>query len=58
MDLQGNPVDTSQRVNISKEVKLPEDSKTIEDYSTPEFVLKGWKPVVIPKTGGLNRYRV
>lgn len=46
MDMQGRPVDVAQRHPVSKQLTRPRDAKTIADYSTPEFVLNGWKPVV------------
>lgn len=46
MDMQGRPVDVSQRHPVSKQLTRPKDAKTIHDYSTPEFVLGGWKPIV------------
>lgn len=51
MDLEGSPVDTSQRLKISKELKLPQAAKTIKENGipeAPEFILDGWKFVVIP----------
>jgi pectinesterase len=46
MDMQGRPVDVSKRHPVSKQLTRPRDAKTIADYSTPEFVLNGWKPIV------------
>jgi pectinesterase len=46
MDLQGRAVDVSRRHPVSKQLTRPHDAKTIADYSTPEFVLNGWRPVV------------
>jgi pectin methylesterase-like acyl-CoA thioesterase len=46
MDIDGRPLDMSQRHPVAKQLRLPKDSKTIADYSNPEFVLGGWKPVV------------
>jgi len=31
---------------VVKELTLPKDAETIANYSKPEFVLGGWKPVV------------
>lgn len=45
MDMDGNPVDLSQRHEIVQLLTLPEDADLIENYSTPEFVLGGWSPV-------------
>ena len=46
MDMDGNPVDLSERHPIVKILTLPEDAEIIDNYSTPEFVLGGWSPVV------------
>jgi hypothetical protein len=46
MDIDGRPLDMSQRHPVAKQLTLPKDAKTITDYSNPEFVLGGWKPVV------------
>jgi hypothetical protein len=45
-DLQGRPVDISQRHPVVKQLTQPKDAKTIDDYRTPQFVLNGWKPIV------------
>ena len=45
-DLDGRPVDVSQRHAVSKQLTTPQDAKTIADYSDPAFVLEGWTPVV------------
>lgn len=45
-DLQGRPVDTSQRHPIVRELKSPQDDAIIADYSSPDYVLGGWKPIV------------
>lgn len=45
-DLDGKPVDVTQRHAASKQLTLPHDAKTIEEYSDPAFVLGGWKPIV------------
>ena len=45
-DMAGKPIDMSKRDPVSKQLTLPKDAKTIADYSRPEFVLGGWKPVV------------
>jgi hypothetical protein len=45
-DLQGRPIDVSQRHPVSRQLQQRRDAKTIADYSTPEFVLNDWKPVV------------
>jgi hypothetical protein len=46
MDLEGRPVDVSRRHPVSRQLTRSEDAKTIGDYSTPQFVLNGWAPVV------------
>ena len=46
-DLQGQPVDTSQRLKISKQLTLPEDRQVIAEYRDPANVLDGWQPVVL-----------
>lgn len=45
-DLDGKPVDVSQRHPVSKQLTMPKDAQTIEDYSNPAFVLGGWTPAV------------
>jgi pectin methylesterase-like acyl-CoA thioesterase len=45
-DLVGHPVDTAQRHSDSKQLRMPDDAKTIANYSDPAFVLGGWTPVV------------
>jgi hypothetical protein len=45
MEIDGRPLDMSQRNPIVKQLTMPQDARTITDYSNPEFVL-GWKPVV------------
>ena len=45
-DMQGRPIDVSQRHPVSRQLQQPRDAKTIANYSTPEFVLSGWRPVV------------
>jgi hypothetical protein len=46
MDMKSNPIDMSHRHPVSKHLTMPKDEKIIVDYSTPEFVLDGWKPIV------------
>ena len=43
-DLDSKPVDITQRHAVSKQLTMPQDSKTIADYSNPAFVLGGWTP--------------
>jgi hypothetical protein len=45
-DLDGHPIDTTHRHPVSKQLTLPQDAKTIADYSNPAFVLDGWNPVI------------
>jgi len=45
-DLQGRPVDVSRRHPVTRQLSRPGDAKTIDAYSTPQFVLNGWTPVV------------
>jgi len=43
----GKPVDLSKRLAIFKELKLPADKETIDNYKSAKFVLGGnWEPVV------------
>ena len=42
----GTPVDVSKRVPWSRQLDKVKDAKLIADYSRPEFVLAGWKPVL------------
>jgi len=42
-------VDTSRRLAISKQLKLPDDKETIANYGDPKFVLGGqWTPALAP----------
>jgi pectinesterase len=43
--VDGKPIDTSQRHPASRQLTLPQDSKTIANYSNPAFVLDGWNPL-------------
>ncbi|KAI0972082.1 pectinesterase [Xylaria arbuscula] len=47
MDLQGRPVDASQRLNISRQLIFAEDRQIIEEYRNPVNILGGWQPVVL-----------
>ncbi|KAK1761616.1 pectin lyase fold/virulence factor [Phialemonium atrogriseum] len=47
MDLEGNPVDMSQRLNVSRQLTLPADADIIAKYRDPAYVLGGWTPVVL-----------
>ncbi len=48
MDLEGRPVDVSQRHPVSKQLTQEKDAETIANYRDPAFVLGGWTPVVEP----------
>ena len=44
-DGDGKPVDVSQRLPISRQLKQPDDAETIANYSNPKWVLGGnWDP--------------
>ncbi|MFY9938310.1 MAG: hypothetical protein WAK33_15635, partial [Silvibacterium sp.] len=43
-DLDGHPVDTTQRHPVSRQLTMPQDAQIIADYSNPAFVLGGWTP--------------
>jgi pectinesterase len=45
-DLDGKPIDISQRHPASRQLQIPADTQTISDYSNPAFVLGGWTPLV------------
>jgi pectinesterase len=45
-DLDGRPVDVTRRHAASKQLTMPADAETMEEYSDPAFVLGGWTPVV------------
>lgn len=40
----GKPVDFSKRVDFSRQLNMEKDKELIENYSKPDFVLKGWIP--------------
>jgi hypothetical protein len=44
-DLEGGPIDVTQRHAVSKQLTLPQDAETIANYSNPGFVLDGWTPI-------------
>lgn len=46
MDLEGAPVDMSQRLNVSRQLTLPADADIIDQYRDPSYVLGGWTPNV------------
>ena len=43
-DLEGKPLDVSQRHAASRQLTKPADAETIANYSKPSFVLGGWDP--------------
>jgi hypothetical protein len=45
-DLDGRPIDVTQRNPVSKQLTLPKDAETIANYSNPSFVLDGWTPII------------
>jgi pectinesterase len=45
-DMDGKPIDTTQRHPVSKQLTMAKDAETIANYSDPAFVLGGWTPVV------------
>lgn len=47
-DLDGRPIETSQRHPASRQLTMPTDAKTIANYSDPAFVLNGWIPRIEP----------
>jgi pectin methylesterase-like acyl-CoA thioesterase len=48
-DSVGRPVDISQRLAIARQLKLPDDGKTIANYGDPKFVLGDeWTPLLAP----------
>ncbi|CAO2653078.1 Nn.00g024890.m01.CDS01 [Neocucurbitaria sp. VM-36] len=46
MDLDGKPIDYSQRLNVSRHLTSPGDDEVMKRYSDPTFVLGGWTPIV------------
>jgi hypothetical protein len=48
-DAEGNPIDVSQRLEVSHQLKSPGDAETISNYSKPGFVLgNDWDPRTDP----------
>jgi pectinesterase len=43
-DVEGHPVDTTERHPASRQLREPENGETIAEYSDPAFVLGGWAP--------------
>lgn len=46
MDMNGRPVDLSERHPIVRVLTWPEDREIIDSYSDPRYVLNGWQPTV------------
>lgn len=46
-NLDGTPVATNQRLNVSRQLTLPKDAEILEKYTEPSYVLGGWTPVVL-----------
>ena len=44
-DLEGKPLDVSQRHAASRQLTTEKDAETIANYSKPSFVLGGWDPL-------------
>lgn len=42
--LDGQPIDTTQRHPVSRQLTMPKDAEIIANYSNPTFVLGGWTP--------------
>ena len=47
VDGEGNAVDYSKRLNVSRQLTSPEDDEIVRQYSDPAFVLGGWTPIVL-----------
>jgi pectinesterase len=47
VDVGGQTVDYSQRLNMSRQLTSPVDDGIVKQYSDPAFVLGGWSPVVL-----------
>ncbi len=47
-DLDGHPVDMSQRHEIVRELTMEHDAEIIANYSDPTYVLGGWTPAMEP----------
>ena len=45
-DLDGHPIDVSQRHTVSKQLAMPQDKETIANYSNSAYVLGGWTPIM------------
>jgi hypothetical protein len=45
-DLDGRPIDITQRHPVSRQLTATADAQTIANYSNPAYVLGGWTPVL------------
>ena len=45
-DLEGRPIDVSERHPASRQLTMEKDAETIANYTKPSFVLDGWMPSV------------
>jgi pectinesterase len=45
-DIDGQPVDTTQRHAASKQLVMPRDAQIVAEYNNPAFVLDGWTPAL------------
>jgi hypothetical protein len=45
-DIDGRPIDTSQRHAVSKQLATPQDAEIIANYRNPAYVLGGWTPIL------------
>jgi pectinesterase len=45
-DLEGKPIEVSERHAASKQLTMAADAETIAKYRNPAFVLEGWTPVL------------
>lgn len=54
-DLDGHPIDVSQRHPASRQLSMSRDAQTIAQYSDPAFVLDGWRPKAAEARSGSNK---
>jgi hypothetical protein len=45
-DMDGKPIDSTQRHAVSRQLTATADAQTIANYSNPAYVLGGWTPVL------------
>ncbi|TRX90035.1 hypothetical protein FHL15_009136 [Xylaria flabelliformis] len=50
-DLRGQPIEISQRLNVSRQLTVPKDKEVIAEYKNPTNILGGWHPVVLEGYG-------